>query len=143
MRRLLTLALMGASCVAGPALADPEQIAADAAWTLIQRGELVLIDVRTPSEWAMTGLPRDAHVATLQDVDFIAQARGAVLGDLDQPVAVICRSGARSGKAASELEQAGFTHVFDVTEGMSGNESSGEGWIKRGLPVDPFIPPDR
>ena len=142
MRRLLTTALLGATVLAGPALADPQQLAADAAWTMVQRGDLVLIDVRTPSEWAMTGLPRDAHVATLQDVDFLDQARGAVLGDLDQPVAVICRSGARSRIAASKLEKAGFSHGYEVAEGMSGNGGAGAGWIKRGLPVDPFIPPD-
>ncbi|MEZ5945829.1 MAG: rhodanese-like domain-containing protein [Hyphomonas sp.] len=142
MKRLTTLALASTAFLALPALADPQQIAADAAWNMVQRGDLVLIDVRTPSEWAMTGLPRDAHPATLQDVDFLAQARGAVLGDLAQPVAVICRSGNRSSAAAALLEKAGFSHVFEVNEGMSGNDVAGAGWIKRGLPVDPFIPPD-
>jgi rhodanese-related sulfurtransferase len=110
---------------------------------MVQRGDLVLLDVRTPTEWAMTGLPRDSHGINAQDRDFIAQARGAVLGDLDQPIAVICRSGSRSKAAASVLEKAGFTHVFDIAEGMSGNETAGDGWLKRGLPTDPFIPPYR
>jgi len=145
--RILMGALLGASIfatgLAGTASAEPGLLPADSAWTMVQRGDLVVLDVRTPTEWAMTGLPRDSHGTNLQDRDFIEQARGAVLGDLDQPVAVICRSGSRSKQAASTLEEAGFTHVYDISEGMSGNEGSGEGWLKRGLPTDPFIPPYR
>ena len=141
--RIVMGALLGAACLATPALAEPGDLPADSAWQMVQRGDLVVLDVRTPTEWAMTGLPRDSHGTNLQDGDFLAQARGAVLGDLDQPVAVICRSGSRSKEAAHELESAGFTHVFDITEGMTGNDTGGEGWLKRGLPTDPFIPPYR
>ncbi len=127
--------------VSGSAFAE-NSLAADTAFTLVQKGELVLLDVRTPTEWAMTGMPRDAYGVTLQDTDFVAQARGAVQGDLDSPVAVICKSGTRSHAAAQKLESAGFSHVYDISEGMSGNEEAGDGWINRGLPVDAFIPPN-
>ena len=90
----------------------------------------------------MTGMPRDSIGATLQDVDFLAQARGAVLGDLDYPVALICRTGTRSATAAEKLLEAGFTHVYNITEGMTGIEDKGDGWIRRGLPTDQFLPPD-
>lgn len=139
--RFLMGALLGATFLAAPALAEPGTLPADLAWQMVQRGDLVVVDVRTPTEWAMTGLPRDSHGINAKDRDFIAQARGAVLGDLDQPIAVICRTGDRSREAASVLEKAGFTHVFDIREGMLGNDESGEGWLKRGLPIDPFIPP--
>lgn len=141
--RFVMGALIGAAFLAAPAFAEPGDLPADSAWQMVQRGDLVVLDVRTPTEWAMTGLPRDSHGINVQDRDFIAQARGAVLGDLDQPIAVICRSGSRSKAAASVLEKAGFIHVFDISEGMSGNESKGDGWLKRGLPTDPFIPPYR
>ena len=36
-----------------PASADIQTLSADSAHTLVQRGELILLDVRTPSEWAM------------------------------------------------------------------------------------------
>ena len=143
MKRFLTGAMLGAILLSAPAFAEPGDLPADSAWKMVQRGDLVVLDVRTPTEWAMTGLPRDSHGTNLQDGDFLAQARGAVLGDLDQPVAVICRTGERSKEAADVLEQAGFTHVFDISEGMTGNGKEGTGWLKRGLPVDPFIPPDR
>ncbi|KCZ93871.1 rhodanese-like domain-containing protein [Hyphomonas johnsonii] len=129
--------------LAGAASADIESLAADAAFQMSQKGELVVIDVRTPSEWAMTGMPRDSIGATLQDSDFVARARGAVLGDLEQPVAVICRSGSRSTSAAQKLVSEGFAHVFNISEGMAGHRGAGDGWIKRGLPTDPFNPPMR
>lgn len=140
--RILISALMGVAMMAAPAFAEPGELPADSAWQMVQRGDLVVLDVRTPTEWAMTGLPRDSHGTNVQDRDFIDQARGAVLGDLDQPVAVICRSGNRSKQAASLLEKAGFTHVYNISEGMSGNDQA-DGWLKRGLPTDPFIPPYR
>ena len=117
-------------------------LTADVAYKMVQRGELILIDVRTPTEWAMTGMPRDSVGATLQDTDFLAQARGAVLGDLDYPVAVICRAGSRSSAAAQRLAAEGFGHVYNITEGMAGTGSD-DGWIRRGLPTDPFLPPAR
>ena len=78
----------------------------------------------------------------MQDVDFLAQARGAVLGDLEYPIAVICRAGNRSTEAAARLEAAGFAEIYEIAEGMVGLEGVGDGWIKRGLPTDQFLPPD-
>ena len=63
MARPVSFILSVASAVfalALPASADVQTLSADAAHTLVQRGELILLDVRTPSEWAMTGMPR-AH----------------------------------------------------------------------------------
>jgi rhodanese-related sulfurtransferase len=125
------------------AFADVQNLSAESAHKLVQRGELILLDVRTPSEWAMTGMPRDSVGANVKDVDFLAQARGAVLGDLEYPIAVICRAGNRSTVAAAQLEDAGFAEIYEIAEGMAGLEGVGEGWIKRGLPTDQFMPPDR
>jgi rhodanese-related sulfurtransferase len=139
-RKLLTLvcATIGLSAAAA---ADIGTLSADTAYQMSQKGELILIDVRTPSEWAMTGMPRDSVGATLQDIDFLARARGAVYGDLEYPVAVICKSGTRSTSAAQKLVSDGFAHVFNVSEGMTGHLGASDGWIKRGLPTDPFNPP--
>jgi rhodanese-related sulfurtransferase len=126
--------------LAGIASADVQSLTAEEAHLRVQRGELILIDVRTASEWAMTGLPRDSVGASHLDADFIAKAKGAVYQDLDQPVALICETGNRSGKAAKRLESEGFSTVFNITEGMSGNNTSGIGWLKKDLPTDPFIP---
>lgn len=141
-RSFLTLVLATIG-LGGTAMADIGTLPADKAFQMSQKGELILIDVRTPSEWAMTGMPRNSVGATLQDGDFVARARGAVYGDLEHPVAVICRSVDCSTRAAQKLVSEGFANVFDVSEGMAGRLGASDGWIKRGLPTDPFNPPMR
>ena len=37
----------------------------------------------------------------------------------------------------------GLADIYEIVEGMAGLEGIGEGWIKRGLPTDQFLPPDR
>ena len=51
--------------------------------------------------------------------------------DTSRPVAVICRSGMRSGRAAKQLAQAGFTDVSNVRGGMMA-------WTAAKLPVKPY-----
>lgn len=128
--------------VALPAIAaaDIQPLSARDAHIKVQRGELILIDVRTPSEWAVTGLPQDSVGATLQNRDFIQQAYGAVYGDRDHPIALICSIGDRSETAARQLEAEGFTQIYNVTEGMSGREGEGTGWLEQELPTYNYIP---
>jgi len=51
----------------------------------------------------------------------------------------ICRSGGRSRRAAEEAFQAGFSKVYNVTEGFEGEKDENGhrtvgGWKNRGLP---------
>ena len=103
----------------------------------VAEGQLTLIDVRRPDEWAQTGLPHGAIGATLQDANFVTLVLAAVDGDTRAPVAVICRSGARSLTAQKKLKEAALSNVFNVTEGMSGSRGTGPGWLARGLAVTP------
>lgn len=139
---VLKMAVATSICfgVAAIANADVGTMTAKDAHIMVQRGELVLLDVRNPSEWVMTGVPRDSRTANSSAPDFLAQARGAVYGDLEHPVAVICRTGDRSAEAAKKLEAEGFAVVYNIPEGMSRDRDAGEGWLVRGLPTDPFIP---
>jgi rhodanese-related sulfurtransferase len=57
-----------------------------------------------------------------------------VKGNRDAPIALICRTGNRTTYMQKELEARGFTHVYNIKEGMVGS-AAGPGWIKRGLPV--------
>ncbi len=118
------------------ALADTAEISAPDAHAKAQEGLLTIVDVRRPSEWAETGLPQGAVGATLQDRDFVAQVLAALNGDKSAPVALSCRTGRRSARAASILERAGFTSVYNLREGWAGRSGSGPGWDARGLPVD-------
>ncbi|PSM51389.1 putative rhodanese-related sulfurtransferase [Campylobacter blaseri] len=84
-----------------------------------------LIDVRTPSEWEETGVIKNAHKISVTTSDmksynqhFIDDILSANI-DPDKPVALICRSGSRSRKAAKILEKNGFKYVINLNGGVN------------------------
>lgn len=97
-------------------------------------GAITLVDIRRPDEWARTGVGEGVVPINMLDRDFIEQVSAQVDGDHSAPVALICARGVRSRKMARRLQQAGFTNIIDVPEGMLGS-GAGPGWIKRGLPT--------
>lgn len=127
-----TFLVIGCTQAAGLSL-SPEEALAKA-----QAGEITLIDVRTPAEWRQTGIASVAHRIDLRDPKDIGGFTDRVLqdvnGDKTAPIAVICRTGNRSGYVQQELESRGFTRVYNIPEGMAGSKA-GPGWIRRGLPV--------
>lgn len=131
--------VLGAGLTVGQAAAEGGIIAADRALDRARAGEVVLIDVRRPSEWRQTGVPAQARQVTIHGpggmAGFVAAMRKTVGGDLDRPVALICARGGRSTRAQDALMQAGFTRVLNVKEGVLGGPN-GTGWIKRVLPLE-------
>ena len=113
---------------AGDALTPPEALEAARA------GDLLLVDIRRPEEWAQTGVPEGALPLDMRRDDF-TEALLAELGDPTRPVALICARGVRSDRLSARLASAGFTTVIDVPEGMLGSPA-GPGWLARGLPVE-------
>lgn len=97
-------------------------------------GQITLIDIRRPDEWARTGTAIRAHPIDLRDDDFAIRVRQAAGGDLNAPIALICARGVRSARVSNQLIKAGFTNIIDIPEGMLGS-SAGPGWIARGLPL--------
>ena len=114
--------------VEGSALTAPEAYAA------AQAGELILIDIRRPGEWAQTGSGEGAARIDLRRADFVDAVRAAAGGDVAAPIALICARGVRSARTANNLIEAGFTNIIDIPEGMLGS-AAGPGWIARGLPL--------
>lgn len=102
------------------------------------KGEIVLVDVRTPEEWKQTGLPASGHAITMQGPDFMKRLDAVLGGDRSKPLALICRTGNRTGSLVAPLEKAGYTRVINVAEGMVGGRY-GPGWIKSGLPVRKYV----
>ncbi|PQJ85040.1 MULTISPECIES: rhodanese-like domain-containing protein [Aliivibrio] len=78
----------------------------DKAWHLVDHGAL-LIDVRTPNEFNQ-GHVKGAANLPLNTVN-------TAFADIDKntPIVVYCRSGNRSGKAMTYLQQEGFTQVHN------------------------------
>lgn len=101
-------------------------------------GEIVLVDIRTPQEWADTGIPASAYAVTMnQDPQTLLGILSTLLdGDPSKPLALICRSGNRSANLANQLRGVGFSHVIDVAEGVEGGRF-GPGWLNAALPVRP------
>jgi rhodanese-related sulfurtransferase len=106
-------------------------------------GDLTIVDVRLPVEWAETGLPEGAETLSLQNPatlevrpGFVEDMLRVLQGRRDQPVALICARGNRSALAATLLAEAGFTSVHDISEGMIGGQN-GPGWLARALPTTP------
>lgn len=67
----------------------------------------LLLDVRTPAEYAAGHLPG----ARLIPHDQLAQRLTELAATQDQEVIVYCRSGRRAAQAIDTLTRAGFTHV--------------------------------
>ena len=98
------------------------------------RGDVVLVDIRQPGEWASTGIGEGAVPLDMRRRDFEDALLAAVNGDRARPVALICARGVRSRHMSERLVAAGFTRIIDVPEGMLGS-GAGPGWLNRGLPV--------
>jgi len=102
---------------------DYSDVTVNEAWNLIQsKPELVVLDVRTQAEYD------DGHIegAILIPVDEIADRLGEL--SKDDEILVYCRSGNRSGTAVGIMEEAGFSKIYHMNEGMNG-------WLVAGLPV--------
>lgn len=81
----------------------------------------VLLDVRTPQEYAEGHLPGSRNLP----VEDIARAP-ALLPDLRTPLFVYCRSGARSSRAAAQLRQMDYQDVRNI-----GGITSYDGTLER------------
>jgi len=134
-RPLSVFAASAALVLATQVAAAGEILDAKAADAKARAGEIVLIDIRTPEEWLQTGVPASAHAITMHQPApaFLAQVDTALGGDKSKPLALICRTGNRSGSIAPQLERLGYK-IIDVSEGMAGSRR-GPGWLKHGLAV--------
>ena len=86
--------------------------------------DLVILDVRTPEEFA-EGHLEGAIMVNCWDADFEAQLAEL---DPDVPFLLYCNSGNRSGQTVPILESLGFTDVADVDGGI-------QAWYGAGLPT--------
>lgn len=121
-----------------PAFAQ-EVMTADEAAEKAASGEVLIIDVRSPQEWAETGVPQGAERVTIHNPDgvqaFVAEVLEVTGGDRDRPIAFICAAGVRSSYAQQLAREAGYTNVVNIREGMMGS-ADGKGWLAKGLPTE-------
>lgn len=84
------------------------------------RGRARLIDVREAGELALDGFIPGAEHLPLDAVE--AEARA---WDPGAALVLVCRSGARSGRAASALAAMGFRSVMNLAGGMLAYTAAG------------------
>ena len=121
-----------------PVVAD--ELDASSAYNLAKIGQLTIVDIRRPAEWRKTGMPDKSRGVSLQNV--IKRVRARFLedvltltgGDKNQALGLICASGGRSAYATEFLKKEGFSNIYDISEGMFGNDRA-PGWIARKLPL--------
>ena len=89
-----------------------------------QEAGVVTLDVRTPGEF-MTG-----HIAGAINIDVEATTFDSEIAKLDKTktYAVYCHSGRRSGIATESMAKAGFTSLFNLSNGVAD-------WIAQGMPL--------
>ncbi len=128
--------------VIAPAYAEGDGLlSAPDAWQQSGQGELLIVDIRTESEWRETGIPEGAGRASLflayglPNLDFVEEVTALAGGDRSRPIALICAAGVRSAIAHVLLEGEGFEQIYDIGEGMVGS-GDGPGWLARDLPVE-------
>ncbi len=132
-RAAVVLAALAALPAAAKEIGAPEALEA------ARTGKLTLIDIRTPPEWKQTGVAQGAtlinmiHPRGVQG--FLDEVLAKVGGDRTAKIALICRTGNRTGQVQRFLETQGFTQVYHVPEGMAGSRA-GPGWLARRLPTE-------
>lgn len=104
------------SRAAGPALTTLQ------ATQLINSRNAIIVDVRTPEEFAKGSLPGARNVP--------ADKFDEKLRDIkkDKPLIVVCATGSRAGRIAAQLRAGGFGEVYVLAGGLAA-------WREAGLPV--------
>jgi len=122
---LVAIAVLAGGALLWPALAPRGKRASPLQLTqMINRGKTTIVDVRSNEEFA-AGHLRDAKHIPLADL-------GTRIGELDKSknrtVIMVCQTGARSDKAARQLQAAGFEDVHSLEGGLAA-------WKAAGLPL--------
>lgn len=115
------------------------------AWSLVQAGGALLVDVRTLEERTFVGyvegslhVPWATGTSLNRNPRFVRELEAKT--GKDATLVLLCRSGKRSAEAAAAAAKAGFARVFNVLEGFEGDLDAEQrrggigGWRFHGLP---------
>lgn len=91
----------------------------------IESAKPVVIDVRTPEEYAAGHLPQAAMLIDFKAADFKDKISAL---DRGAKYLIYCRSGHRSGLALGVMKELGFADARDIAGGINA-------WAAAGLPV--------
>ncbi len=116
------------------------------------KGQVYLLDVRTPGEYVFLGHPKMARNIPYSflveewsealkkpdmqlNANFVEEVKAHY--QPDDTIILMCRSGDRSARGVDLLAKAGFTKAYTMLEGFQGDMIDGRrskfGWANRGL----------
>ncbi|MBD5640812.1 MAG: rhodanese-like domain-containing protein [Desulfovibrio sp.] len=92
---------------------------------LLDKGDVIILDVRTPAEFAQ------GHLPGARNMDFFGGRFDHDAANLpaDRQILLYCSSGKRSAGAAEALKGAGVKKILDMHQGF-------QAWEKAGMPVE-------
>lgn len=123
--RILPAMLLGAVLLTSTACGQTRKnVSVTEAKSMIDKGGVVVLDVRTPDEYR-AGHLKDAKLANVNDAGFDANIAKL---DKNKPVVVYCAVGGRSARASDIMVQKGFKNVYNVSGGYNA-------WSAAGLPT--------
>ncbi|MBF7074119.1 rhodanese-like domain-containing protein [Glaciecola sp. MH2013] len=121
-KAILSVALLGAALLVTSAFA--KDISADE-FLKIDKTERILLDVRTPKEYA------DGHIPTAMNIPVgDLEDMFSKLSDKDQQIVVYCRSGFRAGRAIDFLKEQGYTNLVHLDGDFGEWEKQGREIVK-------------
>lgn len=92
----------------------PTISAEDVKKAIDDKRDIVLLDVRTPQEYAKGKIANSINVP----VDVVRDKIAQVIPDKEKTVYVYCLSGSRSMMAADALLKLGYKQVYSMTSGL-------------------------
>ena len=101
-----------------------QDINSDELELMIKKEDLVLLDVRTPTEYS------NGHLISALNINYYGDNFDKKIDELDKskPIVVYCKSGGRSSKSALKLVEKGFEQIYNLKRGF-------DQWIFHGKEV--------
>lgn len=124
---LLALSISLVACGQSPSAnaGAAKNISADEAQAkLSAESEMLILDVRTPREFA------GGHLKNAQNIDFYAPNFKERIAELpkDKPYLIYCASGGRSAKGMRQMQEMGFEQLYNMNGGVGA-------WQRKGHPI--------
>ena len=123
-------AAQGSPYVPGAPTLSPRE-----AYAEVAAGKAVLVDIRTPEEWAETGVPKGAARLDMTAPDFVTKLDALRRANPGKDIAIICRTANRTSFVQRELMARGWTNIVNVRGGVAGRGAD-QGWKADGLPLE-------
>ena len=132
-RRAMLLGLAACLTAMSAHAQSPASLSPREAHDAARAGALILIDIRSATEWADTGVPRGAIRLDAESAGFEVRLAGLKLDNPGKRIALIDRTGGLASSIRQKLAGRGWRDLVAVRGGMLGQD----GWLAQKLPVEP------